>query len=237
MWRCRAPADPGYAALVGSSSSAAVGRRIRLWPTPRWMPRLARCRQDHARPRPHDFEIGRRHNLPAIDVMTNDARMSDAVPEPFRGLDRFEARKRVVAAFEEIGLADGSKPSQCIAAAIAANGRGAALLRPVVREDGATSGTAWQHITTGRSAPPQRQGENLPSGSTTFAMGLSRQLWWGHRIQCGTATRTVVVVRWIAGRSSACPDCHGRCGKTRMSSTLVFFVAGAISSIGWPTHR
>ena len=45
---------------------------------------------------PTDFEIGRRHNLPSVDVMTPEARMSLAVPARFQGLDRFEARKRVV---------------------------------------------------------------------------------------------------------------------------------------------
>src|SRR6185369_8197861 len=53
---------------------------------------------------PTDFEIGKRHGLPALDVMTDDARMSDAVPEPFRGLDRFVARKKVIAEFEALGL-------------------------------------------------------------------------------------------------------------------------------------
>src|SRR5690606_36244811 len=53
---------------------------------------------------PNDFEIAQRHDLPAVDVMTQDARMADGVPEEFRGLDRFEARERVVAALRERGL-------------------------------------------------------------------------------------------------------------------------------------
>ncbi len=48
---------------------------------------------------PNDFEIGRRHDLPEIDVMTDDAKMS-AAAGPYAGLDRFEARKRVVADLE-----------------------------------------------------------------------------------------------------------------------------------------
>ena len=46
---------------------------------------------------PNDFEIGKRHHLHSIDVMTPEARMAETVPERFQGLDRFEARKRVVA--------------------------------------------------------------------------------------------------------------------------------------------
>src|SRR5260370_13960282 len=52
---------------------------------------------------PNDFEIGRRHNLPEIDVMTDDAKMS-AAAGPYAGLDRFEARKRVVADLEAQGF-------------------------------------------------------------------------------------------------------------------------------------
>ena len=53
---------------------------------------------------PNDFEIGRRHNLPEIDVMTDDAKMS-AAAGTYAGLDRFEARKRIVADLEAAGPA------------------------------------------------------------------------------------------------------------------------------------
>jgi valyl-tRNA synthetase len=52
----------------------------------------------------NDFDVSQRTGLPAMDVMTPEASMSDAVPEPFRGLDRYDARRAVVAAFEELGL-------------------------------------------------------------------------------------------------------------------------------------
>src|SRR5688500_9095924 len=55
---------------------------------------------------PVDFEIAGRHGLEALDVMTDDARMNDQVPEPFRGLDRYEARKKVVTALEELGAVE-----------------------------------------------------------------------------------------------------------------------------------
>src|SRR5690606_25761915 len=53
---------------------------------------------------PNDFEIGRRHGLAEIDVMTPEATMNDNAPEAFRGLDRFEAREKVVQSFAELGL-------------------------------------------------------------------------------------------------------------------------------------
>ena len=54
---------------------------------------------------PNDFEMGKRHNLPQIDVMTDDAHMNAAAGK-YAGLDRFEARTRIVADLEELGLLD-----------------------------------------------------------------------------------------------------------------------------------
>jgi hypothetical protein len=75
-------------------------------PTTMWIPRVRhRDGEGHAGPRPNDFEMARRDGtIPILDVMTPDARMNDNVPEPFRGMDRFEARKAVVKAFEAAGL-------------------------------------------------------------------------------------------------------------------------------------
>ena len=100
------PKDPRYASLVG--------RTLRLPLVEREIPIVADEAIDPAfgsgavkvtpAHDPVDFEIGQRHGLPQLDVMTDDARMNDSVPERFRGLDRFEARKRVVKEFEALGL-------------------------------------------------------------------------------------------------------------------------------------
>src|SRR5438067_1020143 len=52
----------------------------------------------------NDFEVGKRHALPPINILLPDGRLNDAVPQAYRGLDRFEARKRVVADLESAGL-------------------------------------------------------------------------------------------------------------------------------------
>src|SRR3546814_3293677 len=64
----------------------------------------------------NDFEVGKRHGLPMINVLDADARINENAPEPYRGLDRYEARKRVVAAFVALGLTIGRAPwweSEC----------------------------------------------------------------------------------------------------------------------------
>ena len=52
----------------------------------------------------NDFEVGRRHNLPLINIFDRDAQLNDDAPEAYRGLDRFEARKQIVADMEALGL-------------------------------------------------------------------------------------------------------------------------------------
>ena len=58
----------------------------------------------------NDYEIGKRHALPMLNVLTADAAMNDNVPPAYRGLDRFEARKRIVADLEAAGLLEKTDP-------------------------------------------------------------------------------------------------------------------------------
>ena len=52
----------------------------------------------------NDFEVGKRHDLPLVNIFDAKAQLNDNVPEKYRGLDRFAARKRVVADIEALGL-------------------------------------------------------------------------------------------------------------------------------------
>ncbi|MFL5506542.1 MAG: class I tRNA ligase family protein, partial [Gemmatimonadales bacterium] len=106
------PADERYRHLIG--------REVRLPVVDRLIPIVADEAVDAAfgsgavkltpAHDPVDFEIARRHGLPAIDVMTPEARISLAAPDRFQGLDRFEARTRVVAEFEAAGLLEKTEP-------------------------------------------------------------------------------------------------------------------------------
>ncbi|MDE1931925.1 MAG: class I tRNA ligase family protein, partial [Alphaproteobacteria bacterium] len=58
----------------------------------------------------NDFEVGRRHNLPLINIFDRDAKLNDGVPAPYRGLDRFAARKQVLADLEAAGLLEKTEP-------------------------------------------------------------------------------------------------------------------------------
>jgi valyl-tRNA synthetase len=191
---------------------------------------------------PADFEIGRRHDLPSIDVMTPEARISLAAPERFQGLDRFEARTRVVAEFEAAGLLEKVEPHRH---AVGHCYRCATVIEPrlsdqwfVRMEPLARPALARYRDGTLRFIP-ERRGDDY----TQWLEGIrdwciSRQLWWGHRIpvwyceseRCGrvTVSRTDIEV---------CPACGGPVRQdedvldTWFSSWLVPF-----SSLGWPDH-
>src|SRR3990172_979498 len=106
------PGDPRYASLVGRTAVLpAIGRRIPIVADqavdPAFGTGAVKVTPAHD---PTDFEIGQRHQLATIDIMTPDAHLNDAVPERFRGLDRFVARKQVVTEFEALGLLEQIEP-------------------------------------------------------------------------------------------------------------------------------
>jgi valyl-tRNA synthetase len=189
---------------------------------------------------PVDFEIGRRHELPSIDVMTPDARISLAAPERFQGLDRFEARARVVAEFETLGLLDKVESHRH---AVGHCYRCDTVIEPRLSEQ-------WFVRMAPLAAPalaayrdgtlhfiPERRGDDY----TQWLEGIrdwciSRQLWWGHRIPvwyCEAGSCMQVSVSRTDLES--CPACGGPVRQdedvldTWFSSWLVPF-----SSLGWP---
>jgi len=189
---------------------------------------------------PADFEIGRRHSLSTIDVMTPEARISLAAPDRFQGLDRFEARRRVVEEFQAAGLLERTEDHRH---AVGHCYRCATVIEPRLSDQWFVrmeplAGPALAAYRDGRLRfVPERRGEDY----TTWLEGIrdwciSRQLWWGHRIpvwycdapNCGrtTVSRTDL---------DTCPACGGPARQdndvldTWFSSWLVPF-----SSLGWP---
>jgi valyl-tRNA synthetase len=189
---------------------------------------------------PADFELGRRHSLPSIDVMTPEARISLAAPDRFQGLDRYEARRRVVAEFEAAGLLERTEDHRH---AVGHCYRCGTVVEPrlsdqwfVRMEPLARPALAAYRDGTLRFVP-ERRGEDY----TNWLEGIrdwciSRQLWWGHRIPvwyCDApgCSRTSVSRNDL----EVCPDCGGPVRQdndvldTWFSSWLVPF-----SSLGWP---
>ena len=105
------PKDERYAGLVGAEVELPLtGRTIPIiadeMVDPAFGTGLVKVTPAHDA---NDFEMARRSGLPVLDVMTDEATMSENAPESFRGLDRFEARKKVIAEFETLGLYGGEE--------------------------------------------------------------------------------------------------------------------------------
>ena len=72
----------------------------------------------------NDYAVGLRHDLPIIDMLTLDATINDNAPEAYRGLDRFDARKKIVADLEAARLPGRGAQAQADGAALRAHGPG-----------------------------------------------------------------------------------------------------------------
>jgi valyl-tRNA synthetase len=134
----------------------------------------------------NDYEIGQRHGLPQINILTPRAALNDNVPERFRGLDRFEGRKRVLAELEAAGLLEKVEKHRLM---VPRGDRSGAVLEPFLTDQ-------WYVRIAPLAAPAI---EAVESGRTRFVPEnwsktyfewmrnikdwcVSRQLWWGHRI-------------------------------------------------------
>jgi valyl-tRNA synthetase len=138
----------------------------------------------------NDWQVGQRHKLPAINIFTLQATINDQAPEAYRGLDRFEARKRVVADLEKAGLLESVKPHKLT---VPRSERTNEIVEPMLSDQWfmkmdmlARAGLQATHAEEGdpdiRFVP-----ENWLTTYTQWLTNIqdwciSRQLWWGHRI-------------------------------------------------------
>ena len=147
----------------------------------------------------NDYQVGQRHGLPLINVLTRTATLTDDVPEAYRGLDRFEARTRIVAAFEALGLLD---KVQDHVLKVPRGDRTGVVLEPWLTDQwfvDLTRDTLPDGRPGGRATITRPALEAVESGRMRFVPDnwkttyfhwlhniqdwcISRQLWWGHRI-------------------------------------------------------
>jgi valyl-tRNA synthetase len=239
------PLDSRYRALVG--------RRVRLPLTGRLVPVIADEYVDPAfgsgclKVTPghdfNDYEIGRRHSLPLINIFTADAALNDEVPPAYRGLDRFEARRRVVADLEAAGLLEKTEPHTL---PVPRGDRSGAVLEPWLTDQ-------WYVKVAPLAAPAIRAVEEERIGfvpehwSKTYFQWMrniqdwciSRQLWWGHRIPAWyDAEGHAYVARSEAAARAAAAARHGHEVELKRDPDVLdtWFSAALwpLSTLGWP---
>ncbi|HYM18143.1 MAG TPA: valine--tRNA ligase [Micropepsaceae bacterium] len=135
----------------------------------------------------NDFEVGRRHKLPLINILTPEGALNEQVPEAYRGLDRFEARKRVVADLEAAGLID--KIEDIVHAIPHDEKTKTVVLEPYLTEQWYLNVTslaekAVEAVNKGRTTFTPEHWTNVYYNwmSNIQPWCISRQLWWGHQI-------------------------------------------------------
>lgn len=233
------PADDRYKGLVGKTLILPlVGREIPLiaddYVDMEFGTGVVKITPAHD---PNDFEVGRRHDLPVINVMTDDAKINDDYPD-YAGMDRYEARKAIVSDLEKCG----------------------ALIKTEDHEHNV--GTCYRCGTTVeprvskqwfvKMEPLAKPAiEAVKKGETRFVPEhfdktyyhwlenikdwcISRQLWWGHRIPAYYCDDCGEVVVTKTGRPT-CP----KCGKPMRQDpdTLDTWFSSALwpfSTLGWP---
>jgi valyl-tRNA synthetase len=245
------PEDERYAALVG--------RHVKLPLTERTIPVIADAYVDRefgtgvvkVTPAhdPNDYAVGQRHGLPMIGVLTLDAKINDQAPAAYRGLDRFEARKRVVADLEAQALLVETKKHRLMVPRCARTGQ---VVEPMLTDQWFV---AVNKPGADGTSIAQKAIHAVDSGAVRFVPEqwvntynhwmhniqdwcISRQLWWGHQIPAWYGTNGELFVARSEAEARERAAKAGYSGPlsrdedvldTWYSSALVPF-----STLGWP---
>ena len=187
---------------------------------------------------PNDFQAGLRHHLPQINVMDERARMN-ANAGVYTGLDRFEARKRVLADLQEQGFLVGEKDH---ALSIGKCERCGTIVEPRLSEqwfikikplaDRAREAVESGEITI---VPDNYRTIYLHWMNNIYDWCISRQLWWGHRIPAWTCDgcKEIIVAREAPAKCTKC----GGAKLEQVSDVLdTWFSSGLLpfTTLGWP---
>ncbi|GHW58034.1 valine--tRNA ligase [Vibrio cholerae] len=199
------PEDPRYKDLIGKEIILPiVGRRIPIVGDEHAdMEKGTGCVKITPAHDFNDYEVGKRHNLPMINILTFDANIRDAaevfnsngeasnaygteIPAKYQGMERFAARKAIVAEFEELGLLQEIKDHDLT---VPYGDRGSVVIEPMLTDQwyvraGILAKPAVEAVENGDIQFVPKQYENMYFSWMRDIQDwcISRQLWWGHRI-------------------------------------------------------
>ncbi|MGO4030929.1 valine--tRNA ligase [Vibrio cholerae] len=199
------PEDPRYKDLIGKEIILPiVGRRIPIVGDEHAdMEKGTGCVKITPAHDFNDYEVGKRHNLPMINILTFDANIRDVaevfntkgeasdaysgdLPAKYQGMERFAARKAIVAEFEQLGLLQEIKDHDLT---VPYGDRGGVVIEPMLTDQwyvraGILAKPAVEAVENGDIQFVPKQYENMYFSWMRDIQDwcISRQLWWGHRI-------------------------------------------------------
>src|SRR5713101_4291119 len=239
------PEDPRYAGLVGKQLQLPlVGRLIPVvaddYADPELGSGAVKITPAHDF---NDFEVGRRHGLEAINIFDRDAHLNDAVPERYRGLERFAARRQVLADLEAAGLIEKVEDHVLM---VPHHDRSGEVIEPWLTDQWFCNAAelakpAIEAVESGRTKFVPRQWENtfFEWMRNIQPWCISRQLWWGHQIPAWYGPDGKVFV--AESEAEAVGDAAAHYGRAvalaRDEDVLDTWFSSALwpfSTLGWP---
>ena len=188
---------------------------------------------------PNDFEVGKRHNLPEINIMNDDATIN-ANGGKFEGLDRYEARKQIVAELDALGLL---VKIEDYTHNVGTHDRCKTTIEPMIKKQWFVKmdeliKPAVEAVKTGDiELIPERMDKTYFNWTDNIRdWCISRQLWWGHRIPAYYCDKCGEYIVSKDAPTSACPHC-GCENYTQDPDTLDTWFSSALwpfSTLGWP---
>src|SRR5687768_12326581 len=234
------PSDARYAGFVG--------KKVRLPLTDKHIPVIADEYVDPAfgtgcvKITPghdfNDYQVGRRHDLEPVSILSLDARLNHEVPKPYQGLERFEARDRIVADLKALGLLVSEKPYKL---RVPRSGRTGVIVEPMLTDQWfvAMEGLAKKGLDVVAKGEVKFFPEHWTKTYNEWLQNIqdwciSRQLWWGHQIPAWYDDEGKIYV--ARTQKEAIEKSRGKTLRrdpdvldTWFSSALVPF-----TSLGWP---
>ncbi len=191
----------------------------------------------------NDFEVGRRHNLPMINIFDANACLNENVPFSYKGLDRFEARKKVIHDMETLGLFDREEKTEIPTPHGEKSG---VVIEPWLMDqwyvDAATlAKPALKAVEEGttRFVPEYWENTYFEWLRNIQPWCISRQLWWGHRIPAwyGPDGKTFVANSEEEAQNDANQYYKQEVELTQDEDVLDTWFSSALwpfSTLGWP---
>ena len=190
-----------------------------------------------------DFEVGRRHGLEAISILDAHGKVAGAAPDAYLGMDRFDARRRIAAELEALGLLEAVEEHTH---AVPHGDRSGTVVEPRLTDQWfvdakALAGPAIAAVEDGRIRFVPKNWENtyFEWMRNIQPWCVSRQLWWGHRIPAWYGPDGEIFVAMDAAEAAALAVAHY--GEERpliqdedVLDTWFSSALWPVSTLGWP---